>query len=69
MSYGIVVCAGCLRELHQDGPREVENGWRHCEDKSPRCPGALAAYPESRNEIIGRYCGKDDPEASPPVDW
>jgi len=60
MSTGLVICSKCRREVHQDGPKEHEKGWRHCEDKSSRCAGAQSDYPVSRTEIVGRWCGQDD---------
>ena len=57
MSFGIVYCSKCKMEVHQDGPNQT---WRHCEDKSPQCDGAVAAYPNNTNEIIGKWCGRDD---------
>lgn len=59
MSWGLVVCATCYREIHQDGDRNVELGWRHCEDKSPRCKNAAAVYPQSNKDIVGEWCGRD----------
>ena len=59
MSYGIVICSSCLRELHQDGDRAVGNGWLHCEDKTPICVGGTADYPKSETEIRGAWCGRD----------
>lgn len=55
MSYGIVICSQCDREVHQE-----VTGWKHCEDGSPRCKGAVSAYPMSTDEILGKWCGKDD---------
>ena len=60
MGTGLIVCSACNREMHQDGDRETENGWRHCEDKSPRCPRAQGRYPLSKDEIVGSFCGMDD---------
>lgn len=60
MSYGLVICSKCQREIHQDGPKPIENGWRHCEDKSPRCEGASAVFPKTKAEIKGKWCGADD---------
>ena len=37
MSYGIVICSKCKREVHQDGS---EHSWRHCEDKTAICQNA-----------------------------
>lgn len=57
MSYGLVVCSYCNREIHQDGP---DHTWRHCEDKTPRCIGAAGRYPATAGEIVGTWCGADD---------
>lgn len=57
MSYGLVICSVCKREVHQDGPNQT---WRHCEDKTPRCAGAVSAYPQTTNEIRGKWCGRDN---------
>ena len=61
MSTGVVVCSLCRREIHQDGERDIpgQTGWRHCDDKSPRCFGAKADYPLS-DEPLGKWCGRDD---------
>ena len=59
MSYGIVMCSICHREVHQDGPRDNGNGWRHCEDRSIICTGGQASYPESVEQIKGKWCGRD----------
>jgi hypothetical protein len=58
MSHGLVVCSLCNREVHQDGPRSVQNGWRHCDDGSPRCPGASSAYAR-REDVSGKACFRD----------
>ena len=57
MSYGLVICGYCKREIHQDGPN---NSWRHCEDKTPKCLGAPGIHPKSTSEIVGKWCGADD---------
>lgn len=73
MSAGLVICSNCSREVHQDGPRQhnamrckcphdtgwCPAGWRHCEDKTPRCEGASSAYPKQKDYIVGGYCGAD----------
>lgn len=73
MSWGLVVCSVCRREVHQDGPRQHSTmncrcpkdsgfcpaGWRHCEDKTARCDGATSQYPGREKNIVGRYCGMD----------
>ena len=56
MSWGLVICSKCKREVHQDGPGKT---WRHCEDKTPRCEGASSDYPTSQAEIVGRACYMD----------
>lgn len=56
MSYGIVICSVCKSEVHQDGEN---HGWRHCEDKTPRCEGGSSGYPQSLSEIVGKWCGRD----------
>ncbi len=61
MSYGIVICSICFREVHQIGPQNsIEKGWRHCEDKTPRCKGAQSVYPKDKSQIKGKWCGMDD---------
>lgn len=62
MSTGIVICSICKRELHQSGDRAIENGWMHCEDRTPRCSDGSAVFPESTAEIVGKWCGMDDPD-------
>ena len=59
MSYGIVVCSICKREMHQDGDNHT---WRHCEDKTPRCVGAYLIYPRPYDlkNIVGKWCGCDE---------
>ncbi len=57
MSYGLVICGVCKREVHQDGP---DHSWRHCEDKTPICFGATTPYPRDSKEIVGEFCGADD---------
>lgn len=59
MSTGLVICSNCRREVHQDGDKGVENGWRHCEDKTPICAVAHAAYPEAGETPRGEWCGRD----------
>jgi hypothetical protein len=56
MSTGLVICRKCFREVHQDGENR---SWRHCEDKTPMCPGGSAIYPLSEKYIKGKWCGKD----------
>ncbi len=62
MSTGLVICSKCKREVHQDGPHLLDepSTWRHCEDKSQRCEGAVSAYPTSKAEIVGEFCGIDE---------
>lgn len=61
MSTGMVICSICQREVHQDGDKSVSNGWRHCEDKSPRCAGGSSTYPKWAEDVLGFYCGMDGP--------
>lgn len=56
MSYGIVICSVCSRELHQGGNREIANGWRHCEGNTPKCEGASAEY--AVNEFSTKGVGR-----------
>jgi hypothetical protein len=60
MSYGLVICSACKREVHQSGDRNIQRGWQHCEDKTPLCSEATTAYPRAKDEIAGAYCGMDD---------
>lgn len=60
MSTGLVICSACNHELHQDGNKSVMNGWQHCDLKTPMCVGAGAIYPDSLNQIKGKWCGRDD---------
>lgn len=63
MSNGIVVCSICGREVHQDGPA-VKVGayeqytWLHCEDKTPRCEGAISDFAMGKDPV-GKWCGRD----------
>jgi len=61
VSYGICICSNCKREVHQDGGPNGRGGWlwTHCEDKTPMCNGSDAIYPESRDDIRGKWCGAD----------
>jgi hypothetical protein len=56
MSYGIVICSKCKREVHQTGVNEI---WIHCEDRTRRCEGAMSEFPASEEEIRGNWCGID----------
>lgn len=56
MSTGLVICDQCRREVHQDGPA---SSWQHCEDQSPICVGASRRYPQTPEDIVGKYCGRD----------
>ena len=65
MSYGLVICSSCKREVHQTGRIELTSGriakWIHCEDSSSICGGnSIAIYPKSKEEIVGKFCGRDD---------
>lgn len=57
MSTGLVICSLCNHEVHQDGPN---HSWRHCDDKTPICEGAKAIYPNTSDEIVGKWCGRDN---------
>jgi hypothetical protein len=68
----MVVCSECRREVHQDGPVHYikpgsmsasypVRGWRHCDDKSERCAGAVSTYPRARADVSGRACYADGP--------
>jgi hypothetical protein len=59
MSSGLMICSRCRREVHQDGPKNIANGWRHCVDRTPRCFAGSSEYPASRAEIVGPFCGAD----------
>lgn len=61
MGTGLVICSRCQREIHQDGDRDLRNGWQHCEDGTPICEDSGTRYPSTRSEIRGRYCGADGP--------
>jgi hypothetical protein len=56
MSYGIVICTICRREVHQN-PNSRE--WYHCEDQTSRCVGANCIAPDEPSDIAGRWCGRD----------
>ena len=47
MSYGILMCSKCKREIHQDGPNYT---WLHCEDKTPICHWLRAYMEFTRDE-------------------
>lgn len=60
MSYGIMVCDACAREVHQDGgldPETKRHRWRHCDDKTPACGKVRYA---GDGEPKGKFCGADD---------
>ena len=71
MSYGLVICSTCRKEVHQDGPALTSRAgvsqqppatWRHCSrfhGWTPICEGAKAIYPASRIEIVGLFCQAD----------
>jgi hypothetical protein len=59
MSYGIVVCSKCNREIHQHTNAKSRQ-WYHCEDSTGMCDQADAIYPASMQQVKGNYCGKDD---------
>ena len=60
MSWGLVICSVCKREVHQSGPKDRENGWEHCEDRTPRCHEGQSQYPAVAEDIAGKWCGADD---------
>jgi len=63
MSYGLMICDVCKREVHQDGTKDPETQrfvWKHCNTGSWICKGASAIYPASRDEILAEFCGADD---------
>ena len=72
MSYGMVICEICHKEVHQDGPRD-EGGrgtWRHCykfHGGTPICEGAKGIYPQTREEIVGLFCQTDGLAPEPAV--
>jgi len=64
MSSGLVICSACGREVHQTGPREIRNGWRHCRysgEQTPICAGASADYPRRNEDVKGWACQADGP--------
>lgn len=74
MSYGLVICSKCKKEVHQEklvGEQtsrvtfNLKNIWMHCEDTTTICKGAEAVFPKSRSEIVGKPCMKDEPPFSP----
>jgi hypothetical protein len=62
MSYGVVMCSKCNREVHQG------NGWYHCEDHEDICVGGQAVYPKSPDELKGKWCGTDSCGMQPEFD-
>lgn len=54
MSYGVVMCSKCQREVHQSN-----TGWFHCDDKSDICVGADRPYARSPSDLKGEWCGVD----------
>lgn len=66
MSYGLVICSICRREVHQN-PGDNDHGWHHCENKLPMCVGATAVYPEPGEEPKGKWCGRDRGPSSNPM--
>lgn len=62
MGCGIIICSVCSREIHQTGPKMYEGrrGWTHCEDRTPMCIGGKPAYPHSKRDIVGLWCGCDE---------
>ncbi len=60
MSWGICICSVCKHEAHQTGEIiRKDRGWTHCDTNSPICDGANAMYLQSKNEITGKWCGRD----------
>lgn len=63
MSWGVVACSVCRREVHQNGPEDPKtrtHGWTHCEDGTPRCEGSVSAYlSQLSGEPVGRFCNID----------
>ena len=55
MSYGIMMCGICQREIHQD---DSDHTWRHCMDKTRICDGASKEF-AGDGEGRGVFCGKD----------
>ena len=73
MSWGLVVCSYCKREVHQDGPRNHSKlcqcpgntgfclaTWTHCEDGKPICDDSSAIYPKDSMDIRGKVCRRDE---------
>lgn len=58
MSYGIVVCSKCRREIHQSGTPLNQWAWVHCEDGSEQCAGGDRDY-AGYGEPLGKWCGRD----------
>jgi hypothetical protein len=59
MSWGIVACSKCRREMHQNGPVVDDVAtWLHCEDQSPACEGGRFC-PEYEDEVRGKFCQID----------
>lgn len=56
MSYGVVMCDKCYREVHQDGP---DHSWTHCEDKTPKCAEASTVYRDDFTPAVGKFCFRD----------
>lgn len=61
MSTGMVICSRCQREVHQWGDHRIRRAWVHCDDRSPICDTATAAYPMSVEDVRGDYCCADGP--------
>lgn len=60
MSYGVVVCSHCHREVHQARDREQRLYWYHCQDRTRLCQDAQAAHAKSKSLIVGPACMADD---------
>ena len=68
VSWGVVACSTCRREVHQNGPEEKPDApagfrrstWLHCEDQTPRCEGASSDYLQNlKGAPVGRFCNID----------
>ena len=64
MSYGVVMCGECYREVHQESDRT----WFHCEDQTPMCAGAGRQFPRRPDELRGKWCGADSCGMQPEFD-
>jgi hypothetical protein len=60
MSFGLVVCSVCKREVHQDRDNDKNLYWYHCDTKSRICHEGYPDYPRRKDDIKGDFCGRDD---------